>query len=727
MTCSDTCRKQHLAMQGLEYDPYRLIPDTFPPHPRTLLTPARLARARENIRTADWAQLAFNRLCRDAQTELPIPEPWSDPQTPDVGAALTHALKNALAALLTGEARYREEARRVLRCTAQACTGWSVPGWPGSNLAAPLAQHSLRWFATTYDTLAAIPLPPEEDALFRAVLAEKAQGLDACAHYFCGNHNSWNIVARLAVATALGDRRVLHDALYGCDRDGQWRYGLVHQIRHDLLADGMHWERTAGYHHYSLMAFTEIADLCNHIGIDVWHLQLPALTVNEGHDTHRDYEPEGLKSFKLLYDAPFYQMFVNRDFSLLHDSGLANFRGVWIWGILYNLAYQAYGDPKYAWLLDIVESETEKRKTPGLPMQLQTWAEYYDFLRLDRVTYPGGHFSFAPDATLGLTGRHEGGCSLFPSHGSVILRSDPADPNAPGAYLFYGPHSAGHQSPAALHLDLHAGGRLRTDAALSSGYGDPLYLTWVRTTIAHNTVTVDAIPMFPYDKETESIWEADVWHDRVSDGALALFQPGTSFQAVRAVNENVYPGVRLDRTVILTRHFALDVFRVLSPSTHQYDWALHVMGVPTIPPGDAPVDLGSARGYRHFRNVRELTVQEALVRLHWHLPNARTTGLLLPPTEARLFVADDPPPRTEGDLGELGPPPARSAVIVRVQASATVFISLWCFEACATEPPELEVLDDPPAGDILLATTCGGESRQWRLPFAEPKVEMQGQ
>lgn len=42
-----------------------------------------------------------------------------------------------------------------------------------------------------------------------------AQGLDSAAHYTCGTYSSWNIVARLTVAAALGDRQVWHDAMYG--------------------------------------------------------------------------------------------------------------------------------------------------------------------------------------------------------------------------------------------------------------------------------------------------------------------------------------------------------------------------------------------------------------------------------------------------------------------------------------------------------------------------------
>ena len=62
--------------------------------------------------------------------------------------------------------------------------------------------------------------------------------------------------------------------------------------------------------------FTEIADMAAHIGIDLWHAELPMLRQDDGHDIHRAYGPRGTKSLKVAYDAPFYQAFVNRDLPL---------------------------------------------------------------------------------------------------------------------------------------------------------------------------------------------------------------------------------------------------------------------------------------------------------------------------------------------------------------------------------------------------------------------------
>jgi len=219
-------------------------------------------------------------------------------------------------------------------------------------------------------------------------------------------------------------------------------------------------------------------------------------------------------------------------------------------------------------------------------------------------------------------------------------------------FMFWGPHSAGHQSPAALHVDLTAAGRRLTDAPRSEGYEDPMHLTWVRTTIAHNTVTVDGAPMFPYDQGGDSIWEADRWRERPSDGKLELFEARGPLKVCRASNERVYPGVRLDRTVLLSRGFAVDVFRALSDEEHHYDWAMHCPGELRSPAVQGPADLGQARGYRHFEQAAELETGGGAVALRWDRPGGATLARIVVPAGARVIVARDPSPPQRKPLGE---------------------------------------------------------------------------
>ena len=267
--------------------------------------------------------------------------------------------------------------------------------------------------------------------------------------------------------------------------------------------------------------------------------------------------------------------------------------------------------------------------------------------------------------------------------------------------------------PAALHLDVAAGGRRITDSPRSGGYSDPNHLTWCRTTIAHNTVTVDEAPMFPYDFETDSIWEADSWRDRISDGALELFQPADGFKAVRASNENVYPGVRLDRTVVVTERFVLDAYRVLSDVERTYDWAAHCVGEPSYPDGATPFDPGQRRGYRHLADAVQVPLTGEAVGVG--------CARILPPVGSTLIMARDPIGE-KPELGELDPVGPRTSIIVRTRAESALFLSLWTFGG---EAADLALVEGDSGRDVVVTTCVGGRTDRWRLPFSSAPVGKQ--
>lgn len=696
-------------LQEIAYDPFGLMPAALPAHPRVFVSAAKVARAKVLMAECAWTQAGLRLLLDHCAADGEVPETL--PEQPDGkanNAALYYAQRHAMAFLLTGEEAHRERGIALFHRLARAYPGWPINRGGGRATSNSLGEsHFTHHLGRTYDLLAACGLNDEDDALFRDLVRLSYEVSDHPSHPTCGNHNTWRLCGRLAAAAALGDLQGIHDVLYGYERDGVWRYGLVHQWRHDILPDGLHWERTPGYHYYTLMGFTEIADMFANLGVDIWHAELPLQRQRDGDDIHRVYGPRGVKSLKVAYDAPFYLMSPTRHLSLLSDTGLDNLRGVHIWGPVYELAYEAYGDDKYAWLLDCIEREHPEREQADLPMSLQTVHGDLDCFRLREASYPAGAFSLAGDTRFAPLARHEQSSTLFPCFGGAMLRSDPADVDAPSAYIFYGPHNAGHQSPAALHVDIFAREPV-TSAPDAGGYDDPNYLTWIRTTIAHNTVTVDESPMFPYDFPTESIWECDQWRDTVSDGELRLFQPGADFSAVRASNDNVYPGIFLDRTLVVTKAYVLDVYRVLGEAEHQYDWAMHVVGAPDAP-DTTPLDLGTNRGYRHMNNARRLPDGTTTV------PWPHCTARLASPAGAQLLLADDLNEKHKR-YGALTPVAGHTALIVRTRAKNALFVSLW--QIGPGTPPDLHVQG---AADTDLQITAG--PTQWTLPYGDGAVK----
>jgi len=704
-------------LQDLPYDPFGFMPDDLPSYPRVFASRAEIERAKERITRVGWAKEAMTLLLQHCAEETEIPAALPVPADGKLTNSVLYYIERlALAFLLTGEERYRERAIANCRKLAVAYPQWTITPGGGRATNSSLGEsHFTHHLGRAYDLLAACGLSEEDESAFRELLFLAYEVSDLPTLPNCSNHNTWRLCGRLAVSAALGDRQGIHDALYGFEKNGAWRYGIIHQLRHDILPDGLHWERTPGYHYYTLMGFTEIADMAAHIGIDLWHAELPMLRQDDGHDIHRAYGPRGTKSLKVAYDAPFYLAYVNRDLPLLSDSGVVNLRAVPIWGPMYEKAYEAYEDEKYAWLLNIIEREYTERKYPELPMSLQTVHGDLDFVRLKHESYPEGRFSLVEDRRFAPLARHEKGCTLFPSFGGTVLRSDPADEHAPAAYMFWGPHSAGHQSPAALHLDVHAGQPV-TSAPEKGGYDDPDYLTWIRTTIAHNTVTVDEAPMFPYDFPTESIWECDHWRDTVSDGESLLFQPEGDFSAMRARNDNVYPGVLLDRTVIVTKGYIIDAFRVISNDEHQYDWAAHCVGDIPFPADAEPISLGDRRGYLHLTDARILPVSDPV--LCWPRGDRQVALHLVPPKGSQFILARDPldPGKGQGGLAPLEP---HASLIARARCHSTVFLALW---QIGDGPLAFNLREGDAVSDLVLTVQTGEGVQEWRLPFATEPV-----
>ena len=700
-------------LQEVSYDFFGLMPATLPAHPRVLATAAEIARAKERITRVPWAKAALALLLEHCAGVGEIPDELPVPADGTLSNSVLYYIeRHALAFLLTGGEKFREVAVANMRKLARAYPQWTITGGGGRATGNSLGEsHYTHHLGRAFDLLAAGGLEADDDAAFRALLTTAYEVSDLPSQSTCSNHNTWRLCGRLAVSSALGDLQGIHDALYGFAREGVWRYGLIHQLRHDIFPDGLHWERTLGYHYYTLMGLTEMADMLMHLGVDIWHVELPMQRQDDGEDLHRVYATKGEKSLKVAYDAPFYMAYPNADTPLLHDSGLLNLRGAAIWGPVYDLAYEAYGDEKYAWLLNRIEREVTDREHPELPMSLQTTMGDLDFVRLADESYPEGRFSHVPDAHFAPLARHEGGCTLFPCYGGAVLRADPADEAAPSAYLFFGPHSAGHQSPAALHLGVHAGGADVATGPEVGGYEDPDYLTWMRTTIAQNTVTVDEAPMFPYDFPTESIWECDHWRDRVSDGELLLFQPGDAFHAMRAANENVYPGVRLDRTVVLTRGYLLDAYRVTGDVEHRYDWAMHCQGIRQHLPADAfqPLDLGANRGYNHLREGYTLAPADHFA-FDWTLNGHPVNLRLLTPPETTLTIACDPDHynRGYGAGFDMGP---RTALIARTNGKDALFLALWLFQPA--DQLNVKLLQGDARSDLAVEV----QNAIWHLPY----------
>ncbi len=700
----------------VDYDPFQVMPAELPPTPRVFATGAQLQRARERIAEGSAVdQHCFQHLIAacDLDTDLPpMPPPskhpdWGGPLLP----WLQSAFHNALAWSITNDRRHLARALDAMRLAAQGCD--ETETWNGHE------HNEADAAGRAYDLLVASGLEADDDRRFREMLTTLLTAMDCADHRSCNNHNAMGLVGRLSLAAALGDRQSIHDVFYGTQRGGPWCYGMIHTLRHDFLADGMQWEGVPGYHMLVLGLVCECFTIMEHLGVDLWRREWPSLMQDDGFDEHRGWGPKGMKKLPAAFDALIYQMFANGDYSMLHDQVLGNLRGTQAWWPVFNKAFDVFGEPRYAWALQHINDGRIAAADGPIPTWFAERRGAVHFVRVEGRDLPEGECPLSRDRQFSLTGRHVSGCSLFPDHGSALLRSDPTDESALGAYLYWGPHSAGHRSPAALHIDIHACGRRITNAPhlYSAGYDEPKHLTWYRTTIAHNTVTIDRESMFPYDFPSESLWECDHWRDTISDGKLVCFQPDSEFKAIRASNDDVYRGVILDRTVVLTGGYLLDVYRVAAERPRLMDWSMHCHGsFDMAAPDSETIELGENRGYRHLTDARALSSHRGWQTVPFRIDSVPARAeIWLGDPEARLVMARDPEPDSRRPIGDRSVPEPRTSLIVRTETDSALFVSIWSFN---DSPPKGGGITGSASEDVTVEVDTKSQTERWLLPMA---------
>ena len=320
---------------------------------------------------------------------------------------------------------------------------------------------------------------------------------------------------------------------------------------------------------------------------------------------------------------------------------------------------------------------------------------------------PEGRYSLADDATIGLSGRHTNGSTLFPIGGFAVLRSDPSDPNAAAVNLAFGPYGSGHDHPDRLHFDLFGlGGILGPDAG-SWGYDNPMHLTWANTTIAHNTVTVDETSQQPQGN-SRSIWAGERGSQRVF-GVLRLFHSGQHLKAVRATCDTAYPGVLLDRTLCLAGPYVLDVFRVSSKETHTYDLAFHGRGAAQIDGHAAALSPATfpARGYAHLKGARRGQLPAGALRAQFRSKGASVQLLHVQPDEGEIIVAQDP---VKSSI------PPTSCFIARRRGRNALFVSV--LEPYGDQPSVAKVSIGDADGELFVTVGSAKTRDTFSLPVA---------
>ena len=259
--------------------------------------------------------------------------------------------------------------------------------------------------------------------------------------------------------------------------------------------------------------------------------------------------------FKQLFDSPLRYAYPDGTLPGINDSGRGKL-GSWQ-TMVYDLGYLRYGDNRYAFLLN----DTQRQ------------------LHFSEGIYQPTHvFETLPEPPSVVYGS-----TLFESLGYSILRN-----NNIYALMDYGPHGGVHGHYDKLNLLLFAappnakGDEIGGEPQMHS-YDQALHPQWTTQTIAHNTMAVDEQSQM------------------ANDGKILVYEDTPQIKIMRAESAGSYPGVLLDRTVVVLPDAVIDLYNGQSALSHTWDRTFRYQGkLAQMPIALNTGPLGKSEGYQHI-------------------------------------------------------------------------------------------------------------------------------
>ncbi len=284
-------------------------------------------------------------------------------------------------------------------------------------------------------------------------------------------------------------------------------------------------------------------------------------------------------ALKRMFEAPLVSVFPDGTLPNFNDSGYTSLTAEARW---YDVGYRMFGDPRY-----LAVAGKGERTLEGL-----LW----------------GADSLASQAPAELAS------ALLPEAGVATLRVRGSDHTLA---VKFGPHGGGHGHYDKLTFVSFANGaRLAADPG-TQAYAAKTHATWDKMTVAHNTLSVDG--------RTQA----------EATGKLLEWIPLPDATLIRLDAGPAYPGIALQRTILLTAEYALDLFSATADAPHQYDWLYHNFGALSTPLPLAPFSgLPAENGYQHLADARgAATAQSWSATFQQNGANLRVQMLGAPATE----------------------------------------------------------------------------------------------
>jgi hypothetical protein len=548
-----------------------------------MITPADSAE----IRADDALPALFDAAFRNAVANVALPraELPDVPVPADAGGGYTHEQHKRNATLIlqsgvlyqfTGERAYADFGRDLLLTYAELYP--TLVEHPRKKEQTPgrLFWQSLNeavWLVTAiqgYDAIYEALTEPERQVIEQRLLRPLADFLSRGQPQTFDkvhNHGTWAVAAVGMTGYVLDDPHYVEIALYGLERDGVG--GFMRQLDELFSPDGYYSEGPY-YQRYALMPFVLFAQ---------------AIERNEPQRGIFEYRdgilPRAIDTtIQLSYNGLFFP--IN---DAIKDKGLDTQE------LVYGVAI-AFGLTNDERLLSVAEVQGRVAFT-GDGYRL---ARAIDEGRAKPYPFQSQSLADGPDGSWGALAILRSGNQ--PGHQAVVFKAT-AQGMGHGhfdrlAWLFY---DNGNE----ILTDYGAARFLNVESKYGGHYL-PENTSWAKQTVAHNTLVVDEASHFGGN------WRLG----QENSTALLHFEAGERADVAMARIDTAYDGVRMERALVLLKDspfqnpIVLDVLRVSTKGTHQYDLPLHFNGHVTNVSHEVEAattrlePLGSENGYQHL-------------------------------------------------------------------------------------------------------------------------------
>ena len=352
-------------------------------------------------------------------------------------------------------------------------------------------------------------------------------------------------------------------------------------------------------------------------------LPLMEATHHAGFNVYENPQYKALFDFMVTYAGPSLTMPTINDGRVVNltDSDRATY---------YELAYRRLGDPTYVPIL----AQSARTDLNAL---------LYGVGELGDSANPAWQTEHYRDSNL------------------AVLRSGKEDGGIQATFNYMG-YQGGHSHADQLALVLYGMGTPLAPDAGSIKYRLPEQEGYFKTTLAHNALVVDGSSQ-----------------ERAGAAQLTTFVAADTAQIASAMSSELYPGVTLQRTLLLNDDYLIDLYAATSDDVHTYDWVYHNKGS-LAPPSDAFESLDKVSGidgYDYLSNAQSAQLDGDL-QAEWQLVEDKEGKhvqlWMLGEPGTTYFTANGPIAARRGD--EIAAEPVPLLISRREGVTETQFVSL---------------------------------------------------